>query len=96
MPAADASAIRRFLAARGLTIAMKTGTIDDGTGTGAMESEMLMFTIGRYDSSQGFVPGRSISGFISIRSAKKVEGAEMVKGELARRLIPVLARYLTP
>ena len=52
---------------------IRSGTIDDGMGTRARESEMLMFTIGRYNPGTGFVPGQSISGFLSIRSSKLSE-----------------------
>ncbi|HWD37612.1 MAG TPA: hypothetical protein VG944_02105, partial [Fimbriimonas sp.] len=94
IPAADAGAIRSAVASAGYRIAMKTGTIDDGAGKHSMESEMLMFTIGRWDESRGFVPGQSISGFLSIRSAKATNGEEMIKGDLARRIVPILVAYL--
>ena len=71
-------------------LAMKTGTIDDGAGR---ESEMLMFTFGQF-ANGAFVPGHSVSGFLSIRSAKDATGDEMVKGDLAKRIMPILAKYL--
>jgi hypothetical protein len=73
---------------------MKTGTIDDGMGDRARESEMLMFTIGRYSDAAGFLPGQSISGFLSIRSSKMASGDPIVKGDLMRALMPSLVRYL--
>ena len=78
----------------GYRIAMKTGTIDDGGGKNAMESEMLMFTVGAYIPATGFVPGRSVSGFVSIRSSKKAVGDDMVKGDLVVRAIPIIIAHL--
>jgi hypothetical protein len=75
-------------------IAMKTGTIDDGALKNSMESEMLMFTVGEYSETTGFVPGHCVSGFISIRSSKKAEGDDMVKGDLAARVIPIVVAHL--
>ncbi len=75
-------------------IAMKTGTIDDGATKGAMESEMLMFTVGQYSEVTGFIPGHCVSGFLSIRSSKKAEGDDMIKGDLAARIIPILVAHL--
>ena|GEM_PF-4207241 len=94
MPAADAAAVRAAAAGSGYRIAMKTGTIDDGSKSEAMESEMLMFTVGSYNNETGFVPGKSVSGFLSIRSSKLMEGQEMIKGDLARAVIPILVDYL--
>jgi len=94
MPGADAAAIRAAAAASGYRIAMKTGTIDDGATDNPMESEMLMFTVGAYNNEFGFVPGHCVSGFLSIRSSKQMEGADMVKGDLARKVIPILISYL--
>lgn len=78
----------------GYRIAMKTGTIDDGALHGAMESEMLMFTLGPYSESSGFVAGKCVSGFLSIRSSKRAEGDDMIKGDLAARVIPILVSHL--
>ncbi len=75
-------------------IAMKTGTIDDGAIKDSMESEMLMFTIGAYSDANGFVSGHCVSGFISIRSSKKAEGDDMIKGDLAAKVIPILVAHL--
>jgi hypothetical protein len=94
IPSADVTQIRATVAKGGYRIAMKTGTIDDGMGKKAMESEMLMFTVGRYNENFGFVPGQSISGFFSIRSAKRAEGDVMVKGDLIKRVMPILTAYL--
>jgi hypothetical protein len=78
----------------GYRIAMKTGTIDDGGGKNAMESEMLMFTVGAYNPSTGFVAGHCVSGFVSIRSSKKAVGDDMVKGDLVVRVLPVIVSHL--
>jgi len=78
----------------GYRIAMKTGTIDDGSAEGAMESEMLMFTVGPYSDATGFVADKCLSGFLSIRSSKKAEGDDMIKGDLAARVIPILVAHL--
>ncbi len=94
IPAEDVAEIRATVAKAGYRIVMKTGTIDDGMGKKAMESEMLMFTVGKYDESTGFVPGHCVSGFFSIRSAKKAEGDVMVKGDLIKRVMPILVGYL--
>jgi hypothetical protein len=77
----------------GLRLVMKTGTIDDGVaGPRSRESEMLMFTLGKY-GAKGFVPGRTVSGFVSIRSSKSEHG-EMVKSVLLERLIPIVIGYV--
>ncbi len=94
IPADDVAEIRATVAKAGYRIAMKTGTIDDGMGKKAMESEMLMFTVGKYDEATGFAPGHSISGFFSIRSAKRAEGDVMVKGDLIKRSMPILVGFL--
>lgn len=94
IPGVDVTEIRANVAKGGYRIAMKTGTIDDGMGKKAMESEMLMFTVGKYNDNFGFVPGQSISGFFSIRSAKRAEGDVMVKGDLIKRVMPILTAYL--
>ena len=94
IPSADVSEIRSTVSKAGYRIAMKTGTIDDGMGKKAMESEMLMFTVGKYSELIGFVPGQSISGFFSIRSAKRAEGDVMIKGDLIKRVMPILTSYL--
>lgn len=94
IPAADVAEIRSTVSNGGYRIAMKTGTIDDGMGKRAMESEMLMFTVGKYSDSTGFFPGKCISGFFSIRSAKRAEGDVMVKGDLIKRVMPILVNYL--
>lgn len=79
--------------AAGFRLVMKTGTIDDGVrGPSSKESEMLMFTVGEY-GAKGFVKGRTISGYISIRASKS-EGGEMVKSELVSRVLPVLIAHL--
>ncbi len=94
IPAEDLAKIRSTVSGGGYRIAMKTGTIDDGMGQNAMESEMLMFTIGRFSESTGFEPGHCVSGFLSIRSSKEAEGDVMVKGDLIKRVMPVLVSYL--
>ncbi len=94
IPAEVVAVIRSTVSKGGYRIAMKTGTIDDGMGSEAMESEMLMFTVGQFSDASGFVPGRSISGFFSIRSAKRAEGDVMVKGDLIKRVMPILVSYL--
>lgn len=94
IPADDVATIRTTVADGGYRIAMKTGTIDDGMGDQAMESEMLMFTMGRFSDSSGFVPGHCVSGFFSIRSSKQAEGDVMVKGDLIKRIMPILVNYL--
>jgi hypothetical protein len=94
IPSDDVREIRATVANAGYRIAMKTGTIDDGMGKRAMESEMLMFTVGKYNDATGFQPGHCISGFFSIRSAKKAEGDVMIKGDLIKRVMPILVAYL--
>jgi hypothetical protein len=90
----DGDEVRAMAARAGYRIAMKTGTIDDGRKEGARESEMLMFTIGRYDAATGFQPDHSVSGFLSIRSSKLADGEDMVKGELVKKLMPIVIRHL--
>lgn len=94
IPAEDITQIRSTVSTAGYRIAMKTGTIDDGMGKRAYESEMLMFTLGKYEESSGFIPGKCVSGFFSIRSAKKAEGDVMIKGDLIKRVVPILVGYL--
>jgi hypothetical protein len=94
IPVEDVTKIRSAVSTAGYRIAMKTGTIDDGMGKKAMESEMLMFTVGKYNDATGFVPGKCISGFFSIRSAKRAEGDVMIKGDLIKRVMPILVSYL--
>lgn len=80
-------------ASAGFRLVMKTGTIDDGVqGPSSRESEMLMFTLGEF-GSEGFVKGRTISGYISIRASKS-ESGEMVKSELVSRILPLLFDHL--
>lgn len=91
----DGTEIRALAGAAGYSIAMKTGTIDDGMGKNSRESEMLMFTLGRYSPATGFAPGQSISGFLSIRSSKMSHGGQpIIKGDLMKLLMPTLTRYL--
>lgn len=89
----NGSRLYGMASAAGLRLVMKTGTIDDGVqGASSRESEMLMFTLGEY-GAKGFVKGRTISGYISMR-ASKAESGEMVKSELVSRVLPVLIQHL--
>ena len=74
---------------KGIALLMKTGTIDDGYGR---ENEMLLFTIGPHGES-GFDPARSLSGFLSIRSARPSGGAQ-VKADLLKAVLPALLEAL--
>lgn len=79
--------------AAGYQMAMKTGTIDDGADKNARESEMLLFTIGRYGAN-GFDPAHSISGFLSIRSSKSADQHDAVKADVVKRVVPLLLEYM--
>ncbi|MDX2066011.1 MAG: hypothetical protein SFX74_09740 [Fimbriimonadaceae bacterium] len=83
------AAIRGQLRAKGYSLWLKTGTIDDGAG---QESEIVFFTIGRRNA-RGFMPGSTLSGYATIRAARSA-GLAMVKDDFVRAVLPSLVRRL--
>jgi hypothetical protein len=74
-------------------IVYKTGTMEEKFEK--VESEMLFFTIGRWDGDRGgFVPGETLSCYLYMQDSKPMDDPNMKKFELAKSIITRLLTYL--
>ncbi|AIE83571.1 hypothetical protein [Fimbriimonas ginsengisoli] len=71
---------------KGYRAIMKTGTLGE-----EIDSESLMFTIGRFQNG-AFVPGKTVTGYFFMRDTNT--GGAMLKFSLANRLLPLVVDYL--
>jgi cell division protein FtsI/penicillin-binding protein 2 len=84
--------VLKNLVASPYRLILKTGTVQEGENR--PESEMLFFTIGKWDENiRGFVPGLTLSCFLYMQDSKTKNG-EMKKFELAKPIIVDILRYL--
>jgi cell division protein FtsW (lipid II flippase) len=70
----------------GYRAVMKTGTLGE-----TVDSESLMFTVGRFQNG-GFVPGETVTGYFFMRDTNL--GGHMLKFSLADRVLPIVVDYL--
>jgi hypothetical protein len=85
--------VHRVGTARSLTVdfkgyraVFKTGTLGE-----EIDSESLMFTIGRFQNG-AFVRGKTVTGYFFMRDTNT--GGAMLKFSLANRLLPIVVDYL--
>jgi hypothetical protein len=74
-------------------IVYKTGTMEEKFEK--VESEMLFFTIGRWDEKRGgFVPGETLSCYLYMQDSKSMDDPIMKKFGFAKPIITRLLTYL--
>jgi len=71
---------------KGYRAVMKTGTLGE-----KIDSESLMFTIGKF-ANGGFVPGQTVTGYFFMRDTNT--GGNMLKFSLADKVLPIVVDYL--
>ena len=72
---------------KGFRAVMKTGTLGE-----KVDSESLMFTVGRFQAG-AFVPGETVTGYFFMRDTNT--GGHMLKFSLADQVLPIVVDYLT-
>jgi len=71
---------------KGYRAVMKTGTLGE-----KIDSESLMFTIGKFENGS-FVRGQTVTGYFFMRDTNT--GGHMLKFSLADKLLPIVVDYL--